>query len=129
MQLIAGHDLAVVRRLTVDLSERATSDPELVAHCRFQAALCQVEIGELTAALGGFRSLLADERRRLDELAPELLDLRMQIGVLMASTGDVRAALDELEHLRGDLERVRGRDDPEAQELRALVDRLRSLTD
>ncbi|MQA16599.1 MAG: protein kinase [Pseudonocardiaceae bacterium] len=131
--LLLGGDyrraLALYQQLAGDLSESATADAELVAHCRFQAALCQVEIGELTAALDRFRSLLGDERRRLDELDPELFELRRQIGVLLASTGDVRGALAELEDLQGDLEGVLGRDDPEVHDLGTIIDRLRSLTE
>lgn len=131
--LLLGGDyrraLALYQQLAGDLSESATVDAELVAHCRFQAALCQVEIGELTAALDGFRSLLADERGRLDELDLGLFELRRQIGVLMASTGDVGAALAELEDLQRDLEGVLGRDDPEVHDLGTIIDRLRSLAE
>lgn len=130
--LLLGGDyrraLVVYQRLVDDLRAPA-ADQDLITHCQLQAAICRVEIGELTTALDEFKSLFSDQRRRLGDVDPAVLELRRQIGLLMASLGNVGGALEWLEYPRGDLERLLGRDAQEVHDLRMIVERLRLLTD
>jgi tetratricopeptide (TPR) repeat protein len=102
------------------------ADAEIVLHCREQAAVCRVELGDVTEALAEFRVLL-EERRDAEPV--ELFELRRQIGLLEASTGDLTGALRTLDHLRLDVARLAGEQHPDVVELQDIVARLKSITE
>lgn len=131
--LLLGGDyrraLREYEQLLADLQHAVPPDPELINHCRFQAAICQVEVGETTVALRGFRALLTDEQRRRGPLDPQVLELRRQVGLLTASSGDVDTAVHALGALRDDLERVLGSVHPEVHDVQRIIHHLLSLRD
>lgn len=131
--LLLGGDyrraLREYEQLVDELQRAAPPDVELITHCRLQAAICRVEIGETTAALRNFRALLADEQRRRGPLDPQVLELRRQVGLLTATLGDVDAAVHALGALRDDLERAFGADHPEVLDVQRIIRHLLSLHD
>jgi tetratricopeptide (TPR) repeat protein len=131
--LLLGGDyrraLREYEQLLGDLQRAVPPDHELINHCRFQAGICQVEVGETTVALRGFRALLTDEQRRHGPLDPQVLELRRQVGLLTASSGDVDTAVHALGALRDDLERVLGSVHPEVHDVQRIIHHLLSLRD
>ncbi|MGC5021235.1 serine/threonine-protein kinase [Micromonospora sp. DT47] len=116
-------------RLVADLAERPVPDQELIWHCRQQAAVCQVELGEGPAALAALRSLLAEERKIMDPNSPELLALRQQVAMLAAGVGDVTDARCQLEDLLSDVSRLHGPQSSAGAEVQALLTHLWRLGD
>ncbi|MCW3843708.1 serine/threonine-protein kinase [Micromonospora yasonensis] len=111
-------------RLAGDLAERPVPDQELIWHCRQQAAVCQAELGEATAALAVLRSQLAEGRQFMSPDGPELLGLRQQVAMLAAGAGEVVDAQRQLEELLRDVRRVHGPHSPAAAEIEALLAHL-----
>jgi hypothetical protein len=91
-------------------------------------ATCLAELGQITESLNEFQILLEAYERRFEPDDLEVLDLRRQIGLLLASSGDVRSAWQMLTRLLADCERVLGPDDPEVVDLREMVARLRRIS-
>jgi hypothetical protein len=116
-------------RLAADLAERPKPDQELIWHCRQQAAVCQVELGEGTAALAELRALLAEEQRALPAAAPELFALRQHIAMLAAGAGEVAEARQQLRALLGDVRRAYGSQSPAVEEIEGLLIHLDRLSD
>ncbi|MFC5941881.1 protein kinase [Micromonospora harpali] len=116
-------------RLAADLAGRPTPDRELIWHCRQQAAVCQVELGEGAAALAELRAVLAEEQRALPADATELFALRQHIAMLAAGLGEVADARRQLRALLGDVTRAHGSGSPTAEEIEALLLHLDRLED
>ncbi|MFG1841827.1 protein kinase [Micromonospora sp. NPDC049175] len=115
------------QRLVPDLGERPVPDQELIWQCRQQAAVCQAELGETTAALAELRSLLAEQQQLMSQDSPELFALRQQIAMLAAGVGDVTDACRQLKGLRWDVHRQYGSHSAAAAEVEALLDHLDRL--
>ncbi|MEV4831058.1 serine/threonine-protein kinase [Micromonospora sp. NPDC049257] len=116
------------QRLVGDLRQRPVPDQELIWGCRQQAAVCQVELGEATAALTELRSLLAEQRQAVADPA-DLFELRQQIAALAAGIGAVADARRQLEDLLGDVRGRYGAQAPAAAEIEALLANLDRLGD
>lgn len=78
--------------------------------CRYQVATSRAALGDFAEALAEFESLLALRRARLCPDHADVLELRRQIGVLLASSGDVSGARTHLANLLADAERIHGID-------------------
>lgn len=111
--------------LVVALTERDGPDDAEVLRCRVQVATCRAELGELTAAIAELNGVLG-RRERLGAAAPRVLDLRRQVALLLASSGDLETAERVLEELHRDKERVLGAGHPEVGELSELLARVRA---
>lgn len=106
------------------LIERDGPDDVEVLRCRVQIATCRAELGELTAAIAELNDVL-ERWNRLGDTGPEVLDLRRQVALLLASSGDLAAAGNALGELRRDKERLLGAAHPEVRELDDLLSRVR----
>ncbi len=106
------------------VGEFSTVDSELATHCREQAAVCRVELGDGTDALKDFRALLAERQRNVVPDDPELFEMRRQIGLLEASTGEAAAAHRTLRELLADSEHALGPQHPETLEVAEILRRL-----
>ncbi|MEV0723821.1 serine/threonine-protein kinase [Micromonospora purpureochromogenes] len=115
------------QRLIPDLAERPVPDQELIWHCRQQAAVCQAELGEATAALAELRSLLDEEQRSIAPASPELFLLRQQVAMLTAGVGDVVGAQRCLQDLRSDVHALHGIGSPQVAEIESLLAHLSRL--
>ena len=73
------------------LIERDGPDDVEVLRCRVQIATCRAELGELTAAIAELNDVL-ERWNRLGDTGLEVLDLRRQVALLLASSGDLAAA-------------------------------------
>lgn len=107
------------------LVDRDGPDDVEVLRCRVQIATCQAELGELTPAIAELNDVL-ERWNRLGDTGSELLDLRRQIALLLASSGDLDAAETALWALRRDKERLWGPAHPEVRELDDLLLRVRT---
>ncbi|SCG53766.1 Serine/threonine protein kinase [Micromonospora echinaurantiaca] len=127
LYLLAGayrKALPLFERLIADLAERPVPDRELIWQCRQQAAVCQAELGEASAALVELCELLAEEQQALPIQSPELFPLRHQIAMLTAGLGDVTSAGQQLEELLADVQALHGSQAPEVDEIRVLLTHL-----
>lgn len=97
--------------------------------CRRQAAHCRAELGQVTAALRQFREVLDQVRENEGDASPASLDLRRNIGVLLLAEGNAKTAAEVLEPLYEDLCLVNGPDDEEAEEVAAILARIRLSRD
>ncbi|MGC4808208.1 hypothetical protein [Micromonospora sp. DT233] len=89
--------------------------------------MCQVELGEGTAALAELRSVLAEEQRALPAAVPELFALRPHIAMLAAKVGEVTEARRELRRLLDDVGHVHGRRSTAVKEIDTLLNQLDQL--
>ena len=96
----------------------------LVLECRYYAATCKAALGENTDALAAFRALLADWSQTADTHDERLLDVRRQVGLLLASAGHHEEALTTLQDLQHDLIAAHGDSSAEVAEVAALVTRI-----
>ncbi|MFH0241786.1 serine/threonine-protein kinase [Streptomyces sp. HK10] len=94
---------------------------------RVGAALCSAALGRTRAALEELRSALAEQRSLLGPDDPAVLDTRYEIAVLLARTGERRAAEELLLRLADEEERVFPGEDARYGRGRALLDRLRRM--
>jgi len=115
--------LPLFEQLGVDLAQRYGPDHELVWDCRQQVATCQAELGEATEALRTLYSLLVDVPGAAG------FALRQQIAVITAGLGRLDEALDGLDALLSDMRQTPGVDPAEIQDVEALRDHLRRLSD
>ncbi|MBQ1026505.1 serine/threonine-protein kinase [Micromonospora sp. C95] len=115
-------------RLAEDLAERPVPDQELIWHCRQQAAVCQAELGEASAALAELRTLLAEGQQVMPHDSPELLGLRQQVAMLTAGIGDVIDARRQIDELLRDVRRLHGPHSPAAGEIEVLLTRIEQLS-
>jgi hypothetical protein len=93
--------------------------------CLEQAAHCRAELGDITTAIGQFREVLEQRRANDGDASPTTLDLRRNIGTLLASDGRIAEAQQVLQPLYDDLCVVYGQDREESREVRGLLARLR----
>ncbi|MBO1330972.1 serine/threonine-protein kinase [Streptomyces sp. VRA16 Mangrove soil] len=77
-----------------------------VLAARAGAALCWGDLGRTRQALDELRSVLAEQRSALGPRDTAILDTRYEIAVLLARTGERRAAAEALRRLAGDEEDV-----------------------
>ncbi|MFG3711932.1 protein kinase [Micromonospora sp. NPDC047730] len=115
------------QRLIPDLAERPVPDQELIWQCRQQAAVCQAELGEATAALSELEAVFVEEERVMPPGSPELVALRQQIAMLAAGMGDVSGARRRLQGLLDDVSASSGAQSPAAEEIEMLLVRLDRL--
>lgn len=93
--------------------------------CLRQAAHCRAELGQVTAALGQFRAALDQVRAYEGDASEGALDLRQNIGVLLLSESSMQEAVTVLKPLHDDLCLVYGPDSEDAQEVAAILARIR----
>ncbi|MFS8478946.1 MAG: protein kinase [Micromonosporaceae bacterium] len=93
--------------------------------CLRQAAHCRAQLGQTTAALRQFQQVLTHVRAESGDASPTALDLRRNIGALLASEGRVPEAIGELDQLYEDLCMVYGADHEETREVAGMLARLR----
>ncbi|MEV6902364.1 protein kinase [Amycolatopsis sp. NPDC051372] len=117
--------LPVYDRLAEDFTRSAGGPTDGAVYCRFQAANCLAELGELTEALRGLRSVVTTEETRGAGDSALARDTRKQVAGLLAATGDYRGALLELEALVERVEDQFGPSHDEAADLRNRVAMLR----
>lgn len=106
--LLLGGDFAAAlpeyERLIAEVSrDRGNDDPDVLAW-QVQAAICQDALGETADALARLVPILEIRQRRLGSVAPEVVELRRQVALLRASSGDSRRAVDELRELKRELD-------------------------
>ncbi|WP_308340938.1 serine/threonine-protein kinase [Streptomyces sp. JJ36] len=97
--------------------------------CLRQAAHCRAELGQVTAALGQFRAVLDQVTASEGDASETALDLRHNIGILLLSEGKATEAAAVLRPLHQDLCVVHGPRDETAQEVAAILTRLRMAGD
>lgn len=97
--------------------------------CRRQAAYCRAELGQATAALKQFREVLDHVRIIEGDASTTALELRRNIGVLLLSENNTKAAWEVLEPLHQDLRLVYGPEHEESQEIGGILARLRLAED
>lgn len=90
-----------------------------------QAAHCRAQLGQTTMALRQFQQVLTHVRAESGDASPTALDLRRNIGALLASEGRVPEAIGELDQLYEDLCMVYGADHEETREVAGMLARLR----
>lgn len=122
--LLLGGDYARAlpeyERLVADVgAERGFDDADVLAW-RVQAATCRAALGEPAEAIELLEKVLDVQGRRLGRAAPEVFELRRQIALLRASTGQAEQATVELRELLAEL----GADEPAAAELAEVLRRL-----
>ncbi|RKT83449.1 Serine/threonine protein kinase [Saccharopolyspora antimicrobica] len=98
---------------------------ESALECLQQAALCRAELGQATVALRQFQDVQARLRATDGDASPMALEVRRLIGMLLLSEGKVQEAWDTLQPLYDDLCLVWGKDDESAQEIGAILARIR----
>ncbi|GLZ14524.1 hypothetical protein Acsp04_47590 [Actinomadura sp. NBRC 104425] len=122
--LFEGADYAAAasefRAVCAALSGRHGPDRELAFMCRSQEAACQAALGAVDEAIDLLTALIADEERVLGPDDDRTLAARLQLGRLLADTGDDRA-FGVLSDLRGDLLRWRGADHPDVRTVEELL--------
>ena len=101
------------------------SASENALECRRQAAYCRAELGQATAALEQFRQVLDQVRAREGDASPTALELRRNIGALLLSEDDTRAAAEVLQPLYDDLCLLYGPDHEDSKEVNDMLTRLR----
>jgi len=92
--------------------------------CRYYPATCRAALGESTEALLAFRSFLRDWSKVADADDDRTIDVRRQIGLLLAGArryDEARAALTDLHR---DLVARRGHGSPDAAGVEALLARI-----
>ncbi|MFF5213410.1 protein kinase [Streptosporangium sp. NPDC000396] len=93
--------------------------------CRRQAALCRAELGQGAAALEQLRQVLVRYRAAKSDGDEAVLELRRDIGSLLATEGHAEDAIAVLQPLEQDLDLLYGPAHPLALEVRDLLARLR----
>jgi serine/threonine protein kinase len=106
-------------------AEHYGPDDNAALECRYYAATCKAAIGENSEALAAFRAFLSDWSPAASHGDERTLDVRRQIGLLLASIGCHDEALMSLSELRRDLVATYGEDSPEAADVTALLTRIR----
>ncbi|MEV5409535.1 serine/threonine-protein kinase [Thermopolyspora sp. NPDC052614] len=94
--------------------------------CWRQVAYCRAELGEVAGALQPFRFVLRYLRERKGDGDEVVLDLRRDIGSLLAVDGQTPRAVAVLQPLHEDLTVLYGPEHPRTLEVRDLLARLRS---
>ncbi|MBA2806728.1 protein kinase [Streptomyces sp. KM273126] len=114
--------LPELRRLADERAKEAgQADPQSLRF-RYDIAQCLEQLGEASAALAEYRSLLPYYENQYVAGDPELsLDVRRRIGHLLLALGDRAAARDTLARLVIDVERLRGPGHPLAGEVRRTL--------
>jgi serine/threonine protein kinase len=115
--------LAAFDALTAAYTRVVGPRHQRVLECRKQAAYCHAELGDTETALAGFRAVLSDLGG--DQRTTEVLELRMQIGILLLTAQRLREAANVLRPLEHDFAAVRPPGDPDLQEVRDLLTRIR----
>ena len=102
---------------------RGPSDED-VLRCRVQIATCRAELGEITAAIEELTAVLEIGRVERGDTDSEVLDLRRQIGLLLASSGALDEASRALRGLLADLAETVGEDHMTARDIAELLERV-----
>ncbi|MGW6625396.1 protein kinase domain-containing protein [Nocardia sp. NPDC055002] len=92
--------------------------------CRGRAVDCRIELGEVTVALSGLESVLSDVRSVQGDGSELAVELRFNLGLLLAMTGELAKARTTLEALYEDLHMLRGPDDDLTHRVGAAIERL-----
>lgn len=111
--------------LVVALTERDGPDSSEVLRCRVQVATCRAELGELTTAIAELNGVLG-RREQIGYGGTEVVDMRRQVALLLASSGDMVGAESALKELQRDREQVLGATHPEVAALSQLLSRVRA---
>lgn len=99
----------------------------VVLECRYNQALSSAALGWNEIAREQMTDLLGDVRTSLDEHDVLTLELRREIGELLARTGDHERARTDLRALLPDLTAVFGPDHPETLHVQTLLENLDRL--
>lgn len=108
------------------LADLGGGDDELASYCRYQIAVCLAATGQNAAALEKFGELLQQHTARLGPGHPDTVEVRRQMIMLTASSGDVNAAISGLRRLIADVG-SHGWDGGELEELSRLLTHLKRL--
>ena len=113
--------LPELRRLAEEHAADSGPAGRLSLQYRYEAAQCLEQLGEATAALSEYRTLLPyfEQYRATDPVLP--LEVRRRIGHLLLSVGDRAAAHDVLSRLLYDADRIQGPHHPFSVELRRTL--------
>ncbi|WP_329317353.1 serine/threonine-protein kinase [Streptomyces sp. NBC_01262] len=113
--------LPELRRLAEEHAADSGPAGRLSLQYRYEAAQCLEQLGEATAALSEYRTLLPyfEQYRATDPVLP--LEVRRRIGHLLLSVGDRAAAHDVLSRLLYDADRIQGPHHPFSVELRRML--------
>ena len=116
--------LAEFQAAEARFAEQYGPDDPSVLDCRYYAATCQAALGENTEALLAFRAFLNDWSQVAGAADDRTLDVRRQIGLLLAGAREYDEARTVLTDLHRDLVSLRGYGSPEAAAVAALLDRI-----
>ena len=95
---------------------------------RAQALRCQVALGDIAGGLARLQLLLNEVVKRSSDGSELALELRAELGNLLAASGDLTGARGTLEQLHEDLCVIRGQDDEFASEVADALTRLARAT-
>ncbi|MFE7778001.1 protein kinase [Streptomyces sp. NPDC057445] len=121
--------LPELRRLADDRAAEAGMADPATLQFRYDAAQCLEQLGETTAALAEYRSLLPfyENLHSTGADRSRAFDIRHRIGDLLLAMGDHTAGHQQLQNLLFDTERMYGPGHPRAIELRRSLDRQRQF--
>jgi len=116
--------LAEFEAAGAQLTERYGAGDRSVLDCRYYAATCRAALGENTEALLAFRAFLHDWSQVAGAADDRNLDVRRQIGLLLAGARQYDEARTVLTDLHRDLVALRGEASPDAAAIAALLARI-----
>ncbi|HEV8651355.1 MAG TPA: serine/threonine-protein kinase [Actinomycetes bacterium] len=116
--------LAEFQAAGAQFTERYGAGDRSVLDCRYYAATCRAALGENTEALLAFREFLHDWSQVASASDERALDVRRQIGLLLAGARQYDEARTVLADLHRDLVALRGESSPDAAAIAALLARI-----
>lgn len=123
----SGHPARALKEYGDLMATPGLGRADLLA-ARAGAALCASALGRTREALGGLKSVLAEQRSLLGPDDPAVLDTRYEIAVLLVRTGERHEAVELLRRLVGEEERSLPAGDARHGRTSALLDRLRRMS-
>ncbi|MEV5481840.1 MULTISPECIES: serine/threonine-protein kinase [Streptomyces] len=117
--------LAQYTALAEELVQAGPDAREDVVECRAKVAYCHMQLGNHPVALGAFRGLIEELQTQRTTEDALLLEVRRHHALLLAASGDVRSAVEQLAQLYPVLARLMGKDASATVEVRAALNRIR----
>lgn len=121
----AERALAGYRKIHEHLSSDSAQDA-MALSARTQIAACLLQLGRTDEAVAELRAVLPEEQARLGRSHRDVLEIREQVAIALASGGKLDAALAELDALATEITQVNREDDPLARRVVALARRMRT---